>query len=159
MSETIALSKLESRLTEFVDRAVDGEDIIIVRGGAAVAKLIGVPEARAKAQRPDLPGIIASLSRLRSEIANVLLVAERRGRLTPAQRDLAFAELKRLPILVMPFDHQVDWAATYDLAHRFGLTFYDACYVQLSAQLREPLATFDKAMRKAAEDLGLPLAI
>lgn len=94
-----------------------------------------------------------------SEIANVLLMAERRGRLTSAQREVAFAALKRLPILAMPFDHQADWAATYDLANQFGLTFYDACYVQLAIRLREPLATFDKAMRNAAEASDIPLAI
>lgn len=94
-----------------------------------------------------------------SEIANVLLMAERRGRLTPTQRDAAFAELKKLPIVVVPFDYQADWAATYALADRFGLTFYDACYVRLAAQSGEALATFDKQMRTAAEALGLSLAI
>jgi predicted nucleic acid-binding protein len=86
-------------------------------------------------------------------------MAERRARLTAAQRDVALAELKRLPILVMPFDHHSDWAPTYALADRFGLTFYDACYVRLAVQLGAPLATFDKQMRDAAEALGLSLAL
>lgn len=69
MSETIALSELESRLGEFVDRAAEGEDIIIERAGAAVAKLVGVMQSKAEGERVDLSNVIASLSRLRNEIA------------------------------------------------------------------------------------------
>jgi len=69
MSETIAFSELESRLTEFVDRAADGEDIIIVRAGAAVAKLVGLADVKTEGQGDSLSSIVASLARLRAEIA------------------------------------------------------------------------------------------
>jgi predicted nucleic acid-binding protein len=94
-----------------------------------------------------------------SEMANVLLMAERRGRISAAQRDQAFVLLDRLPITVAPFDRVLEWPITYALARRFGLTFYDACYVRLSARLGVPLASLDKQMTDAAKVLGVQLAL
>ena len=40
---------------------------------------------------------------------------------------------------------------------RYGLTAYDAAYVDLAARERLTLATFDTAMRKAAELAGITI--
>ncbi len=93
-----------------------------------------------------------------SEIANVLLMAERRNRISAEQRNQALTLLTRLPIVVAPFDYVVEWPITYELAQRFGLTFYDACYVRLADSHRAPLATLDKQMSVAAAAMGLDLA-
>ncbi len=49
------------------------------------------------------------------------------------------------------------WTASNDLAHRFGLTLYDATYLELAQRLRLPLATLDRELRKAAKKSGVQL--
>jgi predicted nucleic acid-binding protein len=48
------------------------------------------------------------------------------------------------------------WTATLRLSDRYGLTIYDACYLELAQRLNLPLATLDKELRAAASALGLP---
>ena len=45
----------------------------------------------------------------------------------------------------------------YDLAKRTGLTFYDASYLQTAIDLKLSLATYDKQLRKAAENCKIKL--
>jgi predicted nucleic acid-binding protein len=43
------------------------------------------------------------------------------------------------------------------LARREGLTAYDACYLELAMRRGLPLASTDRALRKAAVELGVSL--
>jgi predicted nucleic acid-binding protein len=91
------------------------------------------------------------------EIANGLLMAQKRGRYTTAQR-MAFIEvLLQLPIEIeAPTARNVlDGQAA--LAERFGLTAYDAAYLDLALRRGLPLATQDKAMKSAATKAGVAL--
>jgi predicted nucleic acid-binding protein len=94
-----------------------------------------------------------------AEMSNVMLMAERRGRITATERNRGFAALERLPITVVPFSRVQDQPLIYDLAQRLGLTFYDACYVRLATQLLAPLATFDRAMGAAARSIDVALVV
>ena len=47
--------------------------------------------------------------------------------------------------------HRSDVAAQCELAHRYGLSAYDAAYLWLAAQLKAPLATFDRKLGEAAQ--------
>ena len=47
--------------------------------------------------------------------------------------------------------HAVDPVAQYELAARYGLSAYDAAYLCLAAELRTPLATFDRRLAEAAQ--------
>ncbi|NDZ14067.1 VapC toxin family PIN domain ribonuclease [Variovorax sp. WS11] len=47
--------------------------------------------------------------------------------------------------------HPVDLIAQYELATRYGLSAYDAAYLWLAAELRAPLATFDRGLAEAAQ--------
>jgi predicted nucleic acid-binding protein len=47
--------------------------------------------------------------------------------------------------------HPVDLAGQYELATRYGLSAYDAAYLWLAAELRAPLATFDRRLAEAAQ--------
>jgi predicted nucleic acid-binding protein len=47
------------------------------------------------------------------------------------------------------------WMAAFSLAQEKKLTIYDACYLQLSLDLRVPLATLDRRLRAAADALGI----
>ena len=91
------------------------------------------------------------------EIANVLAMAERKGRITARQSDAFIADLSKLGI---ERDNEApDRAFTHLLAlcrtHR--LTSYDAIYLDLAIRRSLPLATLDGDLRKAAKKLGVAL--
>jgi predicted nucleic acid-binding protein len=48
--------------------------------------------------------------------------------------------------------HAVDPPAVLALAQRYGLTAYDAAYLWLADRLAAPLATFDAALARAAQE-------
>jgi predicted nucleic acid-binding protein len=47
--------------------------------------------------------------------------------------------------------HDTDAMAQFELARRYGLSAYDAAYLWLAAELRAPLATFDRRLAEAAQ--------
>jgi len=91
------------------------------------------------------------------EIANVLTIAERKGRISPAQSDAFIADLSKLGI--ERDDEAPARAFTHLLAlcrsHR--LTSYDAIYLDLAIRRSLPLATLDDDLRKTAKKLGVAL--
>jgi len=50
------------------------------------------------------------------------------------------------------------WTSTLDLADRFGLSVYDACYLELSQRRGLPLATLDARLHSASVALGIGAA-
>jgi predicted nucleic acid-binding protein len=91
---------------------------------------------------------VPSLWRL--EVANGLQVAVRRKRIDAAYRDASVNDLRSLAISTdTETDHQA-WSATLHLADRFGLTIYDAAYLELAHRLALPLATLDGELARAA---------
>ena len=91
----------------------------------------------------------------RLEIANSLNVGIRRGRIDADYRDEALATLALHDIKMDADTWHAAWAATLRLADRFGLTLYDAAYVELAQRRALPLATFDEPMQTAARSLRL----
>jgi len=91
----------------------------------------------------------------RLEVANGLNVGVRRGRIEANLRDDALATLALHDIRMDTETWQAAWASTLRLADRFGLTLYDAAYVELAQRKSLPLASFDGAMLAAAQSLGL----
>ena len=89
------------------------------------------------------------------EVRNLLLTAERRGRLTPKDTSLALAAFEALGIRL---DHAPDGGALLGLARTHGLTSYDAMYLELSIRQQRPLATLDPKLNIAAQAEGLELA-
>lgn len=90
------------------------------------------------------------------ETANVLLVAERRGRLSRAEAVYASQLLLRLPILVEDSEARA-LEEILALGQQTGLSAYDAVYLDLAQRSGLPLATRDAALREAARTLGVPL--
>ena len=89
------------------------------------------------------------------EVANALLTAERRGRLTPAQTLEVLTRLAALPaerdsVAVSP-------TAVLALARAQRLTAYDAAYLELAIRRELPLATLDEELRRAGQAAGVPL--
>jgi predicted nucleic acid-binding protein len=89
------------------------------------------------------------------EVSNVLLLGERRGRLTEAQNARFVALLGQLPILV--HTGSVDMGAVLATGRRHGLTAYDAAYLVLAEREGLPLATFDTKLRAAAGTVGVAI--
>jgi predicted nucleic acid-binding protein len=93
----------------------------------------------------------------RLEVANGLQQGIRRRRIDKAYRDQALADLIDLKIDIDPDTDAFAWSDTVDLADRFKLTLYDACYLELAQRRGLPLATLDGDLRAASSSLGLQL--
>ena len=93
------------------------------------------------------------------EISNVLLMSERRKRITKEQRYVALYTLNELPINIDQFTCKHAWEETTELAERYNLSIYDACYLELSLRLSLSLATFDNNLKSAAKLAGVHLLI
>ena len=91
------------------------------------------------------------------EVANVLLVAERRDRISIADSARFVNLLADLPIVVDLDDHLRFHGPVLELGRRTGLSAYDGSYLDLAMRLGIPLATRDEALRTAAAANGVEL--
>jgi predicted nucleic acid-binding protein len=91
------------------------------------------------------------------EVANSLQVGIRRGRIDRSFRDAALADLARLDISVDGETGNFAWKGTLQFADRFGLTVYDAAYLELAQRRSLPLASLDNALCAASRALGVPV--
>jgi predicted nucleic acid-binding protein len=91
------------------------------------------------------------------EIANVLALSERRGRIMPASSSKFIALLESLAISVDEETPSQALGRVFDLARAERLTAYDAAYLELAMRLGIPLASKDADLCDAAERLGVPV--
>lgn len=89
------------------------------------------------------------------EIRNSLLTAEKRGRLSSSDVDDRLNALKGLPIQT---DERPDHISAFDLARRYGLSFYDALYLELAKRQNANLSTLDNALVRASASEGVSTA-
>ena len=92
--------------------------------------------------------VVPALWRL--EVASGFQVAVRRGRITVAYRDASLSDLRALVIALDPQTDHHAWTETLALSDRYGLTPYDAAYLELARRAQLPLATLDEALIRAA---------
>ena len=86
----------------------------------------------------------------RLEVANAFQSAIRRKRITAAYRDASLSALLSLPITIDADTDTYAWTTTLRLSERFGLTVYDAAYLELAQRRNLALATLDEDLRRAA---------
>jgi predicted nucleic acid-binding protein len=91
------------------------------------------------------------------EIANALVVGERRGHNTQADTTKWTGFLSPLPIAVDGETTARAWTDTVSLARSQNLSAYDAAYLELALRLGLPLATLDGKLKAAATAAGVPL--
>ena len=91
------------------------------------------------------------------EIANVVLSAERRGRLSEAASAQIMERLQDLPIRLSPNAPRLHHLL--EVGRRYRLTSYDAAYLTLAQQLNLPLATLDRDLAAAARLAEVELVI
>ena len=91
------------------------------------------------------------------EVANALLVAERRKRITVAQGTALLRRIAGLPISVEPIEARYAFEQILAVARQHNLTEYDAAYLDLALRTGLPLATLDDKLKQAARlvDVGL----
>ena len=102
---------------------------------------------------PEAKVIVPSL--WYTEVANALLVAERRKVITIAAVTQFKTKLAALPVQCdeVPVTNTIE--ATLSLARTHQLTSYDASYLELALRVGAKLATFDRALIAAAEAVGI----
>jgi predicted nucleic acid-binding protein len=100
-------------------------------------------------------GVVPSIWPL--EVANVLAVAERRGRLKEADSSRFISLLRALPIAVEGDRPEVALGSVLSLSREFELSSYDAAYLELAMRTGAPLATRDKGLREACAASGVEL--
>jgi predicted nucleic acid-binding protein len=89
------------------------------------------------------------------EVANVLTVAEKRKRITPAQAAEFLDHLTTLDIEADAESPARAFTHLPPLCRRYGLSSYDAAYLDLAIRRGLPLATLDDDLRAAARKAGV----
>jgi predicted nucleic acid-binding protein len=91
------------------------------------------------------------------EIANILVQAQRKGRVDEQRIDQFVDALLRLPIQIEPLNAEQSLREIRRLAAAQGLTSYDAAYLAVALKRNLPLATQDADLRRAALATGVRL--
>jgi len=130
--------------------------VTVVLDASATLVLLLNESAAATASR--IEALIATRSTLVPElwaweIANALVVAERRGRITAEARRQLASDVDRLPVVHTPLRGGV--AQLADIAASSGLTAYDACYLQLALTHGAGLCSTDARLAEAARARGV----
>ena len=81
------------------------------------------------------------------EIRNILVVNERRKRITESDTGIFLRDLAGLRVRV---DREPDESAVLSLARTHGLSVYDAAYLELALREAIPIATLDAQLTTAA---------
>jgi predicted nucleic acid-binding protein len=89
------------------------------------------------------------------ELANVLVQAEKRGRINAAYASERLGVLAELPIAIDVESAARAWRETIALARAEGLTAYDASYLELAIRLGLAIASRDKDLIAAARRRGV----
>ena len=91
------------------------------------------------------------------EVANTLVVGERRKRTTQANTVTWLGFLSSLPIEVDEETKAHAFGDTISLARDHSLSVYDAAYLELAMRRGLPLATLDDKLKAAAQAAGVPI--
>lgn len=86
------------------------------------------------------------------ELRNLLLSAERRGRIDERHADASIARLRQLPIRC---PGEADDRHVMALARGYRLTAYDSSYLALAIREGCPLASLDRRLNEAAAAEGV----
>lgn len=106
-------------------------------------------------QLPDLNLLVPAIWSL--EVSNVLLVAEKRGRLSNDDIYHFINLLMQLPIEIVVEDYRRSIQRILALGRSNEISAYDAAYLDLAIQNVCPLATLDHKLLEAAKNCGVPL--
>ena len=136
-------------------RGRTGRMIVVVDASIAAAWLLPEKDSDAAealiaalSGRPPIPSLFWH------EARNILVMAERRGRIVAGEAAAAMGRLRRLPLEDAGAGSD---GAVLALAMAHGLTAYDAAYLALAQERGLPLATLDQKLAQAARREGVTL--
>lgn len=86
------------------------------------------------------------------EIRNILLVNERRGRITPDRSAEFLAIVNKLPFTI---DRDPVESVVLEMARQHELSIYDAAYLEMAKRRNCILCTLDHKLERAAASAGL----
>jgi predicted nucleic acid-binding protein len=90
-----------------------------------------------------------------AEVANSLIMGERKGRVETAFVDQFAQIIENLDILPESPLAERNAVSLLPLARQHQLTIYDALYLDLAQRRECPIATLDKALARAASEAGV----
>ena len=90
------------------------------------------------------------------EVLNGLLVAQRRGVVSLSKATDFLGRLDRLPIRTDDAPVSSRKEHVFALAREYGVSAYDAIYLDLALRIGAALATFDRRLMRARDAAGVP---
>lgn len=93
------------------------------------------------------------------EVANVLLLAKKKKRLSEVQASSFIDALAVLPIVIDSSSSSRAMHTIFVLAEQSNLTIYDAAYLELALREKIPLMTLDQDLIHAAKKLHIPVQL
>jgi predicted nucleic acid-binding protein len=91
----------------------------------------------------------------RWELQNLLLTAERSGRIIADDVDDALTALRDMPLTLHADGNRVFAGSEMHFARAYDLSAYDGAYLALTTYLSIELVTADEPLERAARSLGL----
>ena len=88
-----------------------------------------------------------------------ILAALRRKRITETELQSLLTDLRQLPDEIDRETDSMVWEGSFYLAKQFGLTVYDATYLELAVRKELPIATLDKALANASLEAGVTVLL
>ena len=131
----------------------------VVDANATVAWLFEEPEHASQLPEDFGEATLVVPWLWRTEVSNVILVTERRQRITEAQgtRYLQILDALDIEVVGEPLQRPLEMLAQFARPHH--LTAYDALYLELAVSVGLPLCTFDGGLQDAARRLGVELIV
>jgi predicted nucleic acid-binding protein len=94
------------------------------------------------------------------EMANGLVIAQRRGVLSASDVDRSLLDLEQLLAQMIQSDAAlVSIRQSLLTARKFQITSYDAAYLETAQRANLPLATLDQPLRAAAKQTGVAIVM
>jgi predicted nucleic acid-binding protein len=91
------------------------------------------------------------------EVNNVMRVLKKRGTLSNLTAEKALASINSVPIRRDNVSLGFEIPLIRSFSCRYGLTIYDACYLELAVRLNLPLTTLDRELLEASNAVGIAL--
>ncbi len=91
------------------------------------------------------------------EVLNALLAGEKRKRISKEMIRSFLGDLALLPVTLEHSPTRIVFDRIQSLSRRYGLTPYDAAYLDLALENGLALATLDGALARACQDAGVDL--
>ena len=134
-------------MTSVVDASFAGAWILPDENSEQVVELLAAAiEGEVELAVPDLWSY---------EVLNLLIVAQRRGRLTERELPIGLSLVQRFPCVFYDHHSQIARHRITRFASRFSLSTYDAAYLELADRLQCPLRSLDQSLHEASRALGL----